>query len=325
MTHYGAQQYRQQCDQAMAWVARLRADRVSDDDRRAFALWLASDRAHRRAMDEVLDLWEDLAVVQALPFDEETYRDRGRNRRWLLGTAAALAACLVVAVALWPGSQNTTQLQLQTAVGEQHSFELPDQSRLTLNTGSRANVSYGDAERHVELIRGEAYFEVAKDPKRPFNVDAGSARATAVGTAFNIRRDGDLAAITVTEGVVRVTELGTTGNRVPAADLLRVDQRVVAGPAGLERSATVDTAPLVAWRKGELLARDMTLAELTRELERYWDTHILLGDNDLATRTVSGVFRLEQPDAMLNAVARSLDLEVVRLDDRTVQLLAVQR
>ncbi len=77
----------------------------------------------------------------------------------------------------------------------------------------------------------------------------------------------------------------------------------------------------MAWRQGQLVAREMPLPELIMQLQRYYDTDILLADPDLAALTVSGVFNLDQPEATLRALALSLDLKTEALGASTVQLL----
>ncbi|MEP1471251.1 MAG: FecR domain-containing protein [Halieaceae bacterium] len=321
--HATATTYDIDCDQALAWIARLRADNVSAEDHQQFALWMAEGPTRRRAMDDMLNLWDDLGAVEALPFPEIDTRPAANQSRWFQVGAAMAAACLVATVALWPFSTSQTPVaeQLQTALGEQRTFELSDGSQVTLNTDSRMNVSFSAEERRVELVSGEAFFEVTSDIERPFTVDAGVADATVVGTAFNIYRTETTTAITVTEGVVRVTERDTNGLASPKSNILRADEQVFATGAGLESVGTVDTKPLVAWRNWELVANDMRLYDLIQELQRYDDRRVVLGDRSIASLKVSGVFPLDQPEALLQAVSRALELQLVELDGNVVQLL----
>ncbi len=65
-----SEQFERDCDAALSWIARFRAEDASEEDHRAFALWLAADAGHRQAMDLMLELWDDLGSVRHLPFDE---------------------------------------------------------------------------------------------------------------------------------------------------------------------------------------------------------------------------------------------------------------
>lgn len=315
--------YDSDCDQALGWIARFRGDSVSDEDRQQFALWMAEEPTRRHAMDEMLNLWDDLGAVEALPFPETDTRPAANQSRWFQAGAAMAAACLIAAVALWPFSTSQTPVaeKLQTALGEQRTFELSDGSQVTLNTDSRMTVSFSAEERRVELVAGEAFFEVTSDKERPFTVDAGVADATVVGTAFNIYRTETATAITVTEGVVRVTENNTISLSHPASNILRADEQMIATRAGLENVRTVEPGPLVAWRNWELVANDMRLYDLVEELRRYDDRRVIFGDRSIASLRVSGVFPLDRPDALLQAVSLALELQVVQLDGNVVQLL----
>lgn len=316
------------CDSALGWIARLRSDIASDEDRQAFALWLAEDPGHRQAMDQMLDLWDDLGVVRHMPNLDTVAQDfttaANSPRYW--PWAAALTATLVLGVLLlWPTQQGGGGGELfETALGEQRSVELSDQSRVTLNTATRLRVSLEDDQRLITLLRGEAFFQVQPDPQRPFHVDTGSTRITVLGTAFNVYRERDATDITVTEGVVRVTELGDTGGRAPATEVLHLNQQLHADRRGLHAIATVDTGKHTAWQRGELVAEQMPLPELVKQLQRYHPTRIFIVDPDVAALTVSGVFRLDNLEAILQALEVSLDLKATPLDDDSVQLLKAE-
>ena len=318
--------YDEHCDKALGWIARFRSEQATASDREAFALWLAKDPGHQRAMDAMLELWGDLGVVSELPFPDSAIQPAANQSRWWAGSAVAAAACLVATVVLWPqgGDAPETQ-QFQTALGEQRVIELDDASTLFLNTNSLITVSFDEEQRQLQLLEGEAYFEVTPDADRPFSVDAGDARVTVLGTAFNIERTEETTEITVTEGVVRVSELLNSGSQLPRTRILRANQRLEASAEGLGQTQSVADERNTAWRRGELLAYGMTLPELASELERYSDTRILFGDAEVAALSVSGVFRLDDPEATIAAVALSLDLDITPVDDNTVLLLKAPR
>ncbi|MFK8047363.1 MAG: FecR domain-containing protein [Halioglobus sp.] len=308
-------------DTALSWIARLRSDVVTDADKGNFALWLAEEDSHARAMDEMLDMWDDLACIKQMPI-EVNRPDPAANQGGWLAASMAIAASFALAFFLWPASTSTDPTVLfETAIGERNTYTLDDNSIVTLNTNSKIRVRYSEDARMIDLVRGEAFFEVAKNPERPFEVDAGAAKVTALGTAFNIFRTKIGADITVTEGVIRVTELGNTGNRAPEIKVLQVNEYLQATERGLESSGTVDTADLIAWQSGKLIAKEMTLRDLIDELARYRKTRIIISDREIAAFTISGVFELDQPQSTLSAVALSLGLQVVELDENTMQLL----
>lgn len=305
-------------DQACYWLVRLNADDVSETDRQDFALWLAASPAHRASMDAMLDLWEDLEVLKYRPADTPAQPSR---RRWL-GTGIALAASVLVALLLAPGlGLGPDRLYYSTQLGEQLAVTLPDGSSIRLNTDSALAASLGPDERRITLSRGEAYFQVAHDSKRPFLVIAGQTEVRALGTAFNVLIRGDHSEVTVTEGVVRITELDAPATRPAQVEVLHENQRLAAGRGGLEPLPPADTESLLAWRDGKLVAHDMTLAALVTELSRYHPTEIFIAEPALGTTSVSGVFLLDDLDGILLALEHTVGVRSVVLDDGSIQLI----
>jgi transmembrane sensor len=285
-------------------------------------MWLAQDSRHKQIMDTMLDMWADLASVQQLYSDipETTNQSAANLSDWFKG-AVGVAACLMLALLLWPASQQPLAESLyQTALGEQQAIELEDGSTLTLNTSSRVAVSFNEKHRTLKLIKGEAFFKVAKDPTRPFEVNAGSAQVTAIGTAFNIYRSNGTSNITVVEGVVKVIELGAPQNRAPQTEILHANQQLKATTAGLQTATKADVSQQTAWQQGKLIAQNMPLVELITQIERYHDTHILISDPSIATLNVSGVFILSELDPILQALQISLGLHATPIGGNSIAL-----
>ncbi|MFT5709393.1 MAG: transmembrane sensor [Halioglobus sp.] len=309
-------------DTALGWIARFRSGSASAEDHQEFALWLAQDSSHKQMMDSMLDMWADLASVQQLYSDtpDTTTQPAVNDNNWFKGAIGA-AAALMLALFFWPASQQPIAQSLyQTALGEQQTIELEDGSTLTLNTNSQVAVSFDEKHRALKLIKGEAFFKVAKDPERPFKVNAGSAQVTAIGTAFNIYRNNGTSNITVVEGVVKVTELGSTPNRTPQTEILRANQKLKVTTTGLQAATKADVSQQTAWQHGELIARNMPLVELITQIERYHDIHILVSDASIATLSVSGVFILSELDPILQALQISLDLQTIPVGSNSIAL-----
>ncbi len=317
-------------ERAAHWVARLRADDCSETDLQDFALWLSASPAHEQAMDSMLDLWDDLAVLEFMPHSEsvevadepEDSPHQPARRQWL-GLGLATAATLLLAIFIAPlGEQATGIDSFQTARGETSSLTLNDGSVLTLNTDTLIQVQMNKDRRYVMLRRGEVFFEVQKDAsQRPFVVDAGHAQVQVLGTAFNIRLEGDRSDITVTEGVVRVSEIGNPGHRAAASELLYANQAIATDASGLATAATADSSVSTAWRDGRIIADAMPLGKLVQEIGRYHDRKILIAEPALAQTRVSGVFQLQDPDTILKALKHSVGIEAITLEDDSVLLI----
>ena len=123
---------------------------------------------------------------------------------------------------------------------------------------------------------------------------------------------------------MRVTELGCSG-AVADAEVLHANQQLLASPQGLEQAAAVDPSAALAWQRGELVAQALPVRQLLAELKRYHDLDILVTDPDIAAMTVSGVFRLEQPEAILEALEISHGLQLTALDDSDARLLSLRQ
>lgn len=312
----------QRLSQASEWLVRLRGDDVGDELRGDFALWLAAHPDNAAAFDRISDLWLDLDVVNRLPLAEER-----KPRIPAFAAGLAMAACLLVAVLLVinPGSGSVELLHLQTALGEQRTEVLSDGTQVVLNTDTTLLVRMGPQQRELELLSGEAYFDVVSNAQRPFVVTIGDATVTAIGTAFNIYRAQQRSEVTVTEGVVRVTEVTVSSARAANTELLYANQQLTLARDGLQAVASVTPEQVLAWQRHELIAEGMSLAALAGELRRYHDIHVLITDPDVAALTISGVFDLRQPQAILAALESSLDLSVETLDAGTLRLLKHSR
>jgi transmembrane sensor len=230
--------------QAADWVVRLRASDRPTHCEQLFADWLRESPVHVREYLRAVEVWEGLGhptaggrrsredlireadaetVVElsaAPTFPVRTERGEFRWRR--VGFAVALAAIFGLA---WLGWQQTAVIEVTTGLGEQHSKVLPDHSVVELNTQSEIRVGFSAAERRVELIRGEAFFDVAKDPSRPFIVVTDLATARAIGTRFSVYRSQTGTIVTVAEGRVLVRDKqapDTEAGRSDRADAVEV-------------------------------------------------------------------------------------------------------
>jgi transmembrane sensor len=202
----------------------------------------------------------------------------------------------------------------RTAVGEQRSFVLRDGSVIFLNTDSTVRVRLLAAERHIDLIRGEARFQVAKDPTRPFIVATTNAAVRAVGTVFNVRADPPSTQVAVLEGqVVVMAAAGEAANasqapveeEVPAQRATRSSIRLAAGQRaavtslGIEADAGPPIESVLAWTQRRLVFRDQPLSAVVREFNRYRVEPLVIDDPQLAALKISGAFDLSDTDSLI--------------------------
>jgi transmembrane sensor len=189
-----------------------------------------------------------------------------RRAAWFIPGALAAAAAVVLGVFLARTEKPSDATAMAIAAGQIGLIErrtLEDGSIVELNRGAELRVSFSTGERHIELSRGEAHFQVAKDPNRPFTVRAGTVTVRAIGTAFNVQRRTASVDVLVTEGTVdvRTPKPAHPGER-EAVEAARVEagHRCVVSLASDSPPAVIavtpeDTARLLAWQPAVLACR----------------------------------------------------------------------
>lgn len=293
-------------DQAAYWFARLRAGDCSEQERRGFAAWLAESETHSREYDRLLQTWRELdglvGEFKALSPSKPPPRRR-RSSRWIpLAAAAALLAALGIG---WHGFDRGESYA--TAKGEQRRITLADGSEAHLGADSRIRVEMSGELRRVRLEQGQALFTVARG-NPPFEVDAGDGIIRDIGTRFDVRRDEDRVAVAVFEGEVEI-RLGGAVQSLSRGQQTHYSKRALAAPS------PADLETVAAWRRGKLVFDGIPLAEVVRELQRYHDRPIAIGDPALGALRVSGVFNAGDLDGLLAALQQVLPLKAERDGD----------
>lgn len=302
---------------AARWATRADAG-LSPPDRAALDGWLAGDprRLGAYARAAAVLAYADRAKALGADFGQAPVVAQATPlaRRNLLRWGGGLAATVAVTAAL--GLQQGRRPVFKTARGEVRLVPLKDGSAVTLNTGSQVQVKYTPDIRAIELVDGEALFDVAKNADRPFVVTVGEARIRAVGTSFKVLRrpDGGVQVL-VREGVVEVTPSDGRPVRVAAN-----------GRAVLNHGARVQTAVLgpdevqraLAWREGMIAFDGMSLEAAAAEFSRYTPVRIRFADPDIGEEPITGLFAASDPAGFANAVATSLSLKVTHRPDEIV-------
>jgi transmembrane sensor len=235
----------------------------------------------------------------------------------------ALAIALAIAGALYGylGPRSGTAREYATAPGQRAEVSLRDGSHVLLSVDTRIRVprDYGVRERSVELD-GEAYFVVRHDASRPMVVRTQRGIAQALGTEFGVRaygREGDLQ-VTVRAGSVAMRRLHD-----PEPVLLKLgpgDRGVLDAHGRVSLASDVALDRYLSWTEGRLAFDDAPLGTVIPQLERWYDLDIELSDSSLGDERITIVLTTESPDEALSAVAKVLDLRVVRAE-RSVRLL----
>jgi transmembrane sensor len=308
--------------EAAAWVAILHGPERTSATERGFAQWLKRSDAHARAFEEATAIWEEAknlprpARLRATSRSSSTGAAANRFVRFGLPVAAAVAA-VTFATVLYIRSSGVS-----TGVGEQRLLALDDGSNVVLNTDTRVVVHYDRNSRTIELKAGEALFEVAKQPSRPFTVIAGDRRIRALGTSFSVRRDENRVAVTLVEGKVAVAPLNalgqpekpSVGDNGSSDVIMEPGERVVFEPQKIAKTDRPQLDKVLAWQWREVALDDVMLADAIAEMNRYSRKPVVVDIPDAGSIRVTGLFRAGDSLSFARAVAAAYRLEVVEQD-----------
>lgn len=238
-----------------------------------------------------------------------------------IGLAAALCLLLVAGIASYLKLGFDAE-HYATPVGGLSSVPLADGSTITLNTSSAVSVQMRSSERHIVLERGEGFFTVAKDPHRPFVVEAGDRRVIAVGTQFAVRREEGGLRVIVSEGKVRLEARNLPPEQRSTSLVAGEVARISDDALLIQKDASGETQRLLSWRQGYLTFRDTPLAEALAELNRYNTRKIALGDPRVGAIRISGTFRPTNYAAFVRLLQQGFAVRALESSDDTILLVA---
>jgi len=308
---------------AAAWFAHVRSGGATAADHRAIEYWCDSHPANRAAWNDMNRSWDmagslrsDPAIMAMREQAMAKPRAQPRFRFQHMAAAAAVALAVVGAGAIGvkqfrPSSAPDARIaiaerEFRTGIGQTATMKLADGSIVTLNTDSAVRVGDWGSKRQVQLLKGQAFFKVAKDAAHPFEVKAGGNAVTALGTAFDVRIDPGRMAVTLVEGRVRVDtpapvdQQGKDASAIQSTLMTAGSQLVWNGRnISLDR---IDTNAATSWLHGQLVFNARPLSDVVAEMNRFSSRKITLEDKRLAGVPVSGVFQTGQPDAFVRAL-----------------------
>lgn len=307
--------------QARQWFIAMR-DNPSRRQRAACDEWRNSDPAHETAWRDVEAIWQETDVAGRKLAEKEadelavylTAIDRNRYRQRVRRRAASVSATfgVLLLACLWLGNPDWTQnltADHVAARGERSELVLPDGSRVLLDADSAINVDMAVGKRHVELLRGGAFFDVVHS-STPFIVSAGVGDIRVLGTQFDVRLLDGGGAVTLARGSVAVT---TAENATPT--LLSPGQKVSFTPSGVDSPDSVNIADEMAWHSGRYIFYRARLEDVVREVERYHHGRILIPVSALANERVTGSFSLADSDAALASLQASVGFRMRKVTD----------
>lgn len=299
-------------NEASNWLLRLRGAPDDAALRLAFQAWLRRSPQHEQAYRRVErawtllgrlppvfePVWRDADDVEVLRRPVQDPRSRAR-RRIAISFLGVAAASIVVAWAVLPGLLVAFGADYATGTAESRHLSLPDGSQVVLGADSAIDIDLRSADRKVVLLEGEAYFDVAPDPTRPFHVVVGALRITVVGTRFDAALTSSETRIDLASGTIEIS--GGRSRREPttmaAGDRLVLDRATEA----VTRSI-VDVGDVGAWRRGQLFVENATIGSVVETIQRHHDAFVAIPDPGLSRLRVTGLYDLRDPDRALSAL-----------------------
>ncbi|NHF74742.1 FecR family protein [Paracoccus xiamenensis] len=316
-------------EEAADWFLRLN-DRAADEAlRQEFDEWLAQNPQNRLAWEKACGSWRVLGL--AVPIHEDQWPGTGSatnrpgieappatrpSRRIWQMAAAVLAVLVLVAISgrsmpLWDPSD------YRTRTAETRTIQLADGSVISLGARSAVEIDMSGAERRVQLLSGEVFFDVAPDPQRPFIVSTRDVSARVLGTAFNVQLSADTTQIALEHGSLHVSAGGD-------ATLAPGDSVTVSHDTGQIQLGHVAPDQIASWRDGKIFVDDMPISAVVEQIRRYHPGWIRLSDGHLGRQRVTGLYDLSDPDKALQALVRPFGGQVRKISPWLVLLSAGQ-
>jgi|GEM_PF-1656707 len=339
---------------AEAWLQKLQSGNCSDADYKAFDLWYKSDNHHREAFERTKYVESLLDVVASSPeihqlrkqvleatepkqtfvkeengqdatstgFLSQLFQDLAQlissivdkpGNRMAVFMSTAAAAVVMTVLFIRPSAIQSEFYE--TPVGKHRSVVLNDGSKITLDTNTSLVVTYTRESRLVELRRGQGYFDVTKNSKRPFVVTSSNAQVRVLGTIFSVRQSNSELVVTLKEGSVSVLPIDDRNQEkvkmhtVPQH--LQPGEQLIYSPAkGIERKTIAQIDKEMNWASGNLVFNSARLEDVITQISRYTNEAIIISDPDLKEIKVNAVFQVGKLDTFMKALESTLNIDI---------------
>jgi transmembrane sensor len=311
---------------AADWLVRLHDAPGDEALAVAWLQWCEEDPRNLQEFHSAQLVWHaanpaapDVPLAEPAAIPPRVVERQVSRRTWFSLAATVLIAIGVGSFAFLRTGHNELLQSYATPIAGTGSSVLPDGSRVELGADSRITTRYTASQRFISVDGGEAYFLVAKDPGRPFLVDAGGMQVTAVGTAFNVRRNSDRVVIAVSEGRVQLDSQETAGDlmtlKSARTPLLAGQQAVYNSGSRTITIAQINAMEVASWRNGVLKYMHEPLGSVAEDLSRYHNKRIIISDARLSAMPFTGtVFSSRIGDA-LKALESVFPLQVQERGD----------
>lgn len=312
-------------EEAVQWFLDRLEGPISPTQEQRFQTWLSNSADHREIYASVEKVWmvagmgkDDPILETSSPRlepsglenvnSEEADLDPMPSAKGHSFLKKALVACTVIILTAVPASKLFYDAQpvpaevalqhFKTETGQRATITLPDGTLVKLD--SKTQISYRGLsnERHVELAFGRAYFEVAKDPSKPFVVEAEGQTIRAIGTAFEVKIEADTVGVVLAEGKVRVEEKGKPNLGTD----MTPGRQLTINPNRKWVLTNVDVEKETGWIEGRLIFLHDPLSQAIAEVNRYSDRKLTFKDEAIPGKLIVGSFPAGDVESFIRAL-----------------------
>ncbi|MEM6650680.1 MAG: FecR domain-containing protein [Pseudomonadota bacterium] len=330
-------------EEASLWIMRFDEGEISLETRQKFGAWYQKTEQNKQAYDRLSGLWQQLDHFHQETDLFQTDDDISslHNAKAVLkkpvfhpllkgAVAASFITCLTIIGYFQFTSPYASLNEVHTtSIGEQKTIELSDGSVVILNTNSSLEIDYRRHARHITLMKGEAFFTVAKSLNAPFVVMTDKGIAKALGTEFSVRLYEDKLDVVVREGIVEILkqEDHLTSQSEEDQGLKPLDQ-LIAGEAMRLAKNSNSAEPIILenvedqldWRDGILSFKGESLEKVIADVSRYTDLKIEIDGEDLRQQPIGGYFKVGETEPLFEALKIMANIDAEHISSTHIRL-----
>ena len=328
--------------EAIKWLVKTEHGPLREQEENAFQTWIKQSDAHKAAFDTLHSTWDMMTLTAFDKATTETPLSSQPQRSWaqtlvevftsLQAPKPVLAATTLLAIsvftfAYWDtgnpsenglnSPKNITD-QFATAVGEQSDHTLKDGSSIRLNTNTQLTAQMTSDSRRINLLNGEAFFNVSHDPSRPFVIKAGAHEVTVLGTKFSVYKHSAIVEVSVQSGHVSVRQIGE--EQTTPVTLLAGQKVIASKKTGFGNIQHPDPDQAFAWTNGLLFFDNVSLPNALLEIERYFPRNILLRCSTARIQRISGIFRIDNMEEAFETLKKSAGVQADTVTEKSLIL-----
>lgn len=320
-------------EQAIAWHLEVSAPPISASVQKKFEAWLAQDILHSKAYQRIERLLQPVGNINIKAANNSIISVLKTERKLrkpqnVRGIAIGITLFFSICFGLQMQSAKIMLADNKAAIGEIKTLDLPDGSRLTMNTNSALDVQFDKHRRIIKLYKGEVFVEVSKDATRPFLVVTEHADARALGTQFNIKIKSESTIVAVVESKVEACNTPSYINvktlNINQKNCVKLypSQSVDISNQSLGQVQAIDIYAISSWLTGSVVIDNQPLPEVLMELQRYSAAEIVFTPAKLNHINVSGVLPLNNIPHALAILAGQFNLQVNQADSNHIKVSA---